>query len=249
MVSLPENLEKRLEVLKEVWETLELREEKFCKKIRLEKLSSTVYADNKLVYKMDPHSTEEEALRRVKDIERVQKFVAFDYGILVSERIQEKHYKPRSKVKRIHLKNLLRTIITLRNRCVSFYDCHELNMFYSAQHGFTLIDLTCEKFKPNVPIHDLAETFSARYYETPIRSTVLSNYANIIEVFHEVDSKLAFKTLKNYILLSERDLDSNVKKINKNSLQFKQMQSALNKYGLKFDDLYCDEWGGLMFLG
>ncbi|MEK6857595.1 MAG: hypothetical protein AABX39_03330 [Nanoarchaeota archaeon] len=244
MNALPTNLEEKLRVLKNVWDTLELREQNFGKKTNLEKLSGTVYADNQLVYKLDPQDTEPEALRRVQGVERVQQFVAFEYGVLVSERIRQKNYGPRSKIERVHLENLLRTIMELRNRDVEFLDCNEGNMLYSKRKGFTLIDLGCKE-KPEIPMHNLAVTFSKGKKDEIHFYPLLSRYTEVIDAFYDVDKRLAFETLMKYVCF-ERDKD--FKKINPKSRQFEQIQNTLQKYGLSFDELYCDKGSGRMFL-
>ena len=250
MKDLPISLEERLLVLSEIWETLKLREQKFSKKTGLKKLSSTVYADDTLVYKLDPHSTEAEALQRVKDLRNVQKFIAYEHNVLVSERIREEHYMPKSKIERVHLENLLQLLVELRNRDVEFRDCHELNMFYSKKNGFTLIDLGCDltyNSKPEILTYDLARMFSAKFDEVAVNSTVLSNYAKIIDAFYDVNSEVSSETLKKY-LIDETLLDSDMKKINPKSKQFKQMQKALIKYGFEFKELYCNTQNGMIYL-
>lgn len=119
-------------------------------------LGQGVYTDGSLAFKFyrpyftDRHpEIEVEALRRVQDIPRTQRFVHYDgeekvlvtglvNGYLLDEDSDEfrtgiLHYTP------WQIQELFRTLIAMRERGVAF-DAHARNLFYNPAMGFTPID-------------------------------------------------------------------------------------------------------------
>lgn len=233
------SLKKKVEEYAKLFEELGWNTDNFVKVTSLKHLSQSVYTDGKLVYKFDPHSDEAKALKRVKGVKGVQQIVLFHKGVLISKLVNAKPFHPSRKYSREQLKGLMKTLIELNERKVEFDDYNLGNLLFSSKEGFTLVDVSCEE-KPSIKLEDLL--YSIKKGKTD--KEFLYTYANLLEIFHEINSELAKKNLLEKI--------NSYKKCSYKKLCDKRLLSKFKKifekYSLSFENLSYNRFHGLFKL-
>lgn len=243
MVSLPENLEEKLKILDSSFHNL--TEKIFLKRTNLKRLAYGVYTDKTLVYKFSPaEKSEPSALKRAKGIEGVQKFVNYKYDILVSEYIDAKPFKVGTELSKERLEKLMDSLISLRERDISFRDCTSRNLLYSKKEGFTLIDFCDEENNPSepyLPIHDLAFFMTQKEED----KKYLEIYIALFHILQDKNEDAARKTLVKLVNRDDIECLYPFKTLNSKYKNFSALKKIFERYGFPAKKIRYNRYAGL----
>ncbi len=197
-----QDLERRLLNLKNIHREGSFSWNALMKRTGLRRLDRErpVFTDGELVYKFRFCDKEVDALKRMRGIENVQQLVAYTDDILVTELIPAKPVKKGINPPRNHLERLLETLLKLRDRRVCFSDIYPGNLLYSQELGFFPIDLSTfdlrpyKNVKPEIKIPILASCMT-----DSTGTKFLDIYLTLLDIFYDLNPRLAKSFLKQYI--------------------------------------------------